>query len=97
MEVKMKKALVIVLVLLVLGALIGGFFIYRHAASTIGKKAAVEIALEDAGVDRAQAYDIDADFEHGWYEVSFDTAQGEFEYRIDAGTGEILSRNRDRD
>ena len=97
MEVKMKKALVIVLVLLVLGALIGGFFIYRHAASTIGKKAAVEIALEDAGVDRAKAYDIDADFEHGWYEVSFDTAQGEYEYRIDAGTGEILSRNRDRD
>ena len=59
----MKKALVIVLVLLVLGALIGGFFIYRHAASTIGKKAAVEIALEDAGVDRAKAYDIDADYE----------------------------------
>lgn len=93
----MKKALVVVLVLLVLGALIGGFFIYRHASSTIGKKAAVEIALKDAGVDRTNAYDIDTDFEHGWYEVSFDTAQGEYEYRIDAGTGEILSRNRDHD
>ena len=51
----MKKALIVVLVLLVLGALIGGFFIYRHASSTIGKKAAVEIALKDAGVERTNA------------------------------------------
>ena len=93
----MKKALIIVLVLLIIGALIGGFFIYRHTSSTIGRKAAIEIALQDAGIDRANAYDIDADYEHGWYEVNFETAQGEFEYRIDGRTGEILSQNRDRD
>ena len=40
-------------------------------------------------------YDIDADYEHGWYEVNFETASGEYEYRIDAKTGEILSRYMD--
>ncbi len=91
----MKKVLTVLLIIVILGALIGGFFIYRHASSTIGKNAAVEIALKDAEVNRANAYDIDADYEHGWYEVNFETASGEYEYRIDAKTGEILSRYMD--
>ncbi|MBO5556827.1 MAG: PepSY domain-containing protein [Oscillospiraceae bacterium] len=87
----MKKVLVVLLVILLLGAAIGGFFIYRHASATIGRNEATQIALNDAGLERNQVYDLDVDYEHGWYEVDFESAQGEFSYRIDARTGEILT------
>ena len=87
----MKKALAVILVILLLGAAVGGFFIYRHASSTIGKRAATEIALKDAGLERNQVYDLDVDYEHGLYEVDFESAKGEFSYRIDARTGAIVT------
>ena len=87
----MKKILTILLVLVLLGAAIGGFFIYRHVSSTIGKDAAVQIALKDAGLERNQAYDLEVDYEHGYYEVDFESGKGDFSYRIDARTGEILT------
>ena len=87
----MKKILIILLVIVLLGAAIGGFFIYRHVSSTIGKDAAVQIALKDAGLERNQAYDLDVDYEHGYYEVDFESGKGDFSYRIDARTGEILT------
>ena len=91
----MKKILTILLVIVLLGAAIGGFFIYRHASTTIGRDAAIEAALADAGLTRSAAYDIDVDYEHGYYEVSFESAAGEFEYRIDARTGAVLSSRAD--
>lgn len=87
----MKKALIILLVIVLLGAAIGGFFIYRRVSSTIGGDAAVQIALKDAGLERNQAYDLELDYEHGYYEVEFESGRGEFSYRIDARTGEILT------
>ena len=87
----MKKVLTILLVIVLLGAAIGGFFIYRHVSSTIGRDAAVQIALKDAGIERNQAYDLDVDYEHGYYEVDFESGKGDFSYRIDARTGEILT------
>ena len=87
----MKKILTILLVIVLLGAAIGGFFIYRHVSSTIGRDAAVQIALKDAGIERNQAYDLDVDYEHGYYEVDFESGKGDFSYRIDARTGEILT------
>ena len=87
----MKKLLTLILVIILLGAAIGGFLIYRHASTTIGKDAALEAALADAGLTRSGAYDIDVDYEHGYYEVSFESAAGEFEYRIDARSGAVLS------
>ena len=87
----MKKILIILLVIVLLGAAIGGFFIYRHVSSTIGRNAAVQIALKDAGLERNQAYDLDVDYEHGYYEVDFESGKGDFSYRIDARTGEILT------
>ncbi|MBO5543443.1 MAG: PepSY domain-containing protein [Oscillospiraceae bacterium] len=86
----MKKLLVILLVIVVLGAAIGGFFIYRHASTTIGREAAIQIALDDAGVDRSKVFDIDVEYEHGWYEVDFEMLGRDMQYRIDARTGEIL-------
>lgn len=87
----MKKILTILLVIVLLGAAIGGFFIYRHVSSTIGRDAAVQIALKDAGIERNQAYDLEVDYEHGYYEVDFESGKGDFSYRIDARTGEILT------
>ena len=87
----MKKLLTVILVIILLGAAIGGFLIYRHTSTTIGRDAALEAALADAGLPRSGAYDIDVDYEHGYYEVSFESAAGEFEYRIDARTGAVLS------
>ena len=87
----MKKALIIILAILILGAAAGGFLIYRHASITIGRKAAVEIALADAGLERSQIYDVDVDYEHGWYDVEFESPRGDLFYRIDARTGAILT------
>ena len=63
----MKKILTILIVIILLGAAIGGFFIYRHASTTIGRDAAIEAALADAGLMRSGAYDIDVDYEHGYF------------------------------
>lgn len=87
----MKKILTILLVIVLLGAAVGGFFIYRRVSSTIGRDAAVQIALKDAGLERNQAYDLEVDYEHGYYEVDFESGKGDFAYRIDARTGEILT------
>ena len=58
---RMKKVLTILLVIVLLGVAIGGFFIYRYVSSTIGKDAAVQIALKDAGLERNQAYDLNVE------------------------------------
>ncbi len=92
----MKKVLVILLAILILGAAIGGFFIYRHVSTTIGRDAAIQIALKDAGLERNQVYDLDVDYEHGLYEVEFESAKGDFSYRIDGRTGAIVTGGIDR-
>lgn len=88
----MKKVLAVILVVIVLGLAIGGFFIYRGISRA---NAMLDIALKDAGLTRAQIYDYDVEYEHGYYEVEFDSGMQEYFYRIDAKTGEILAGGRD--
>ncbi len=62
----------------------------------IGREQALAIALNDAGLTAAEAYDQDVDLElrHGasaYYEVDFDSVSTDYKYYIDAVTGEILS------
>ena len=61
----------------------------------IGKDAALQAALADAGLTAGQAADIDIEFERdrnaSWYDVSFDSGSLEYEYRVNAYTGEILT------
>ena len=57
----MKKLLTVILVIILLGAAIGGFLIYRHTSTTIGRDAAIEAALADAGLTRSGVYDIDVE------------------------------------
>ena len=91
-----KTVLIILVVLLVLGAAIGGCFIYRHNNMYIGKDGALQIALSDAGVTPAAVREKDVEFEHSrngaWYDIDFETAGMEYSYSLDAATGEILYR-----
>ena len=70
---------------------------FFRSVKRIGKDAAAAIALEDAGLTRDQVWDLDVDLERGfrvsWYEVGFDFGGKEYEYRIDAVSGEILSHH----
>lgn len=73
----------------------------RHGSSAqsgeyIGKEAALAAALADAGLTEDQVYDIDVELDSDGgivrYEVDFETRDTEYEYDIDAVTGEILLR-----
>ena len=61
----------------------------------IGKDAAFQAALEDAGLTSEEVRDIDIELDRtlasARYEVDFEAGRTEYEYRIDAYTGEILS------
>lgn len=91
-----KTVLIVLVVLLVIGAAIGGYFIYRHNSMYIGRDAALQIALSDAGVSPAAVRDKDVEFERSrsgaWYDIDFETAGMEYSYSLDAATGEILYR-----
>lgn len=60
----------------------------------IGKEKAKAIALEAAGVTEAEVYDLDVDFDYEQgvlvYEVDFELGNTEYDYDIDARSGEIL-------
>lgn len=69
--------------------------------SYITKDNAKNIALADAGVNDSsiREYEIELDYEYGKmiYEISFDFNGKEFEYEIDAITGDILNNETDID
>lgn len=62
--------------------------------SCIGQDAACTAALSHAGVARSDVYELEAelDSEDGImvYEIEFETAAGEYEYDVNAHTGEIV-------
>lgn len=91
-----KTVLIVLVVLLVLGAAIGGWCIYRHSSMYIGRDAALQLALRDAGVSPAAIREKDVEFERSrngaWYDIDFEVPGTEYEYSLDAATGEILHR-----
>ena len=95
----MKKKIFALIVVLLAAALVALFFVWRGASSRIGQDRALEIALGDAGLTRQEVRDVDVDYERehgaGVYEVSFEKGAAEYEYSIDAKTGEILFREQD--
>lgn len=94
MNKTLKTVIIVLVAAVLLGTGIGGYFIWRHSNTYIGRDQASQIALGDAGLTFAGVYDIDADFDRDrygtWYDVDFHTHRGEYEYSIDAVTGEIL-------
>ena len=67
----------------------------------IGYDAAIDAALKHAGVSRDNIYDLDAeiDRERGVvvYDVSFDSDGYDYDYEIDAVTGDVLRSDKERD
>lgn len=63
MNKTLKNILIAVLVLVIIGAAIGGYFIYRHNDTYIGAEAALNIALDDAGTTVTMIYSDDVEFE----------------------------------
>ena len=68
-------------------------------SAKISKDKAKEIAFKHAGVNEADAYDIEVDLEtdNGVlnYEVDFETKTTEYDYHINAKTGEIISSSKE--
>lgn len=95
MKKALKTVLIILLVLVLIGAAIGGFFIWQHTNTYIGRRSAEEIAVADSGLDLTSIKKTESEFEKNrytaWYEVEIDSFGTEWEYIIDARTGEILS------
>ena len=67
--------------------------------SYIGKDKALEIALSDAGVSSVTWSKVEMDYDDGFmtYEVEFTYNNREYDYEINATTGDILESNREYD
>ena len=80
--------LVLLLALILLGCASSG-------AKWIGKDAALQAALTDAELTENEVRDVEIEFERrfrsAWYEVDFESGWTEYEYRVDARSGQILS------
>ena len=70
-------------------------------AEELSRDEAVAIALADAGYNLADIHDlsVELEIERGvkFYEVDFEAGVYDFEYDIDAVSGEILKREKERD
>lgn len=88
----MKKTIIWIIVAIVLVAAIAlglvWYFVWNDSAY-IGRDAAAEAALADAGFTR-----LDTDFERDdgfvYYDVKFINGTMEYDYTIDASTGAVL-------
>lgn len=62
---------------------------------------AKEAALKHAGLDEAQVTDVDIDLDRDngklIYEVDFNSGDTEYDYDIDAETGEVISADKSKD
>ena len=84
--------LVIILAVMFSGCALGG-------EKMTGKDAALQAALTDAGLTADQAVGIDIELERdlrsAWYEIDFECGRTEYEYKVNAYSGEILSARTD--
>lgn len=89
-----KKILTVLIVVPVLAALLAGTGIAVFNAKYISHKEAVKIALAESATDGQILREVDCDFEwspySAWYEIDIDIHGYEYDYSIDAVTGEIL-------
>lgn len=92
----MKKTIItIVVVILVLAliALAACYFLGVFDNNYIGSSAAKAAALKDLGVTAGEVTGLKCDFEkehdYAWYEVEFVHSSTEYDYSIDALTGEV--------
>ena len=63
----------------------------------LSESEAKQIALNHAKVSSHDTKDMDIELKKNYYEVSFEVRNDEYEYHIDASTGNILSHHKERD
>lgn len=72
-----------------------------NTAEYIGSEKAKTIALDHAGLSSANVRELEVELDHRLnsvvYEVSFDSSGYEYDYEIDAYSGEILNSKKERD
>ena len=98
---KKTRIILIAAIVIIAVAAVAVFFVMRGNAY-IGKAAALESAYKDAGVTADEVIEKDAEFEKkggkAWYDVEFETFTTEYDYTIDARTGDVLNgRSEPRD
>lgn len=88
----MKKRMISVLVTAVVGM---GMLAGCGSSQDIGRDAALDVALKDAGVSGSDTTRLlvseEKDDGRKMYEISFDVAEKEYDYDIQASDGKILS------
>lgn len=93
---RFKQFVLFVLILALVSAACGCAF---GGQKKIGKDVALQAALEHAGLTADQVKDIDVEFERSigssWYEVDFESGRVEYDYKVDAFSGEILTSSMD--
>lgn len=65
-------------------------------ASTVSRTEAKATALKHAGVAEKDARDLEVELDDGYYEVTFDSGGYEYDYKISAKTGKILTSEKER-
>ncbi len=90
----MKKAIIIIIAVILVAAAIVGFCVWNHNSKYISKQEALNIALTDAGFTLAEVHDTDVEFEKEFgsarYEVQFEQGFTEYKYILNPETGEIV-------
>ena len=90
----MKKAIIIIVAVILVGAAIAGFCVWSFNSKYISSDEALNIAVADAGFTLAEVGDTDIDFEKyngsATYEVDFEVGFTEYKYILNAETGEII-------
>lgn len=78
---------------------VAGSKVQDESGITVSMEQAKEIALQDAGIKEtdAQELEIKRERDHGMvvYEIDFEVERVEYEYLIDAATGDILEKQKD--
>lgn len=93
---KKKTAIIIAVVVIVvlIAAAVAVWYFGFHTSGRIGRAAAEQAALNDAGLTAAQVTGLKAEFENEdgfkYYEVSFIYQAMEYEYAVDALTAQVL-------
>ena len=93
---KKKTAIIIavVVVVVLIAAAVAVWYFGFHTSGRIGRAAAEQAALNDAGLTAAQVTGLKAEFENEdgfkYYEVSFIYQAMEYEYAVDALTAKVL-------
>lgn len=90
----MKKLVGILVTTLALGGTAVG-----AGAAIQNNNEAAQQAIEQAGVEQAYAVESELDYEKGKavYDVEFESNDQEYEYEIDAETGAVLEKEKERD